>query len=250
MPRWLWVAIGTASIDPLDLARRRSRCSASRSRASAGDHLLRAGAGGHALGLDPGQRPRAALGGDRGAEEDVDLLGAACPLSGVVTVSRVAGGDRDLGAQAALALAHPLGDVGGEDLGLEGLAEHDLVDRLADDLLEARHVDAGLARVEVDEALEARRGRGSRSPSASTRITFSTPVTPTRERLTWVAGGQAWTSGAVGVSVSAGWPSAMKSKRPARRHRPIGESSRLYFAAGRSVGAGPPGRGRGLHRRQ
>ena len=67
---------------------------------------------------------------------------------------RVAGGDRDLGAQAALALAHPLGDVGGEHLGPERLAEHDLVDRLADDLLEAGHVDAGLARIEVDEALE------------------------------------------------------------------------------------------------
>ena len=77
-----------------------------------------------------------------------------CPLSGVVDRLRVAGGYRDLGAQAALALAHLLGDVGGEHLGFEGLAEDDLVDRLADDLLEARHVDAGLLRVEVDEALE------------------------------------------------------------------------------------------------
>src|SRR5262249_30244171 len=53
-----------------------------------------------------------------------------------------------------LALAHALGDMGGEDLGAEGLAEDDLVDRLGDDLLEARHVNARLARVEVDEALE------------------------------------------------------------------------------------------------
>ena len=75
------------------------------------------------------------------------------PLSGVVDGLRVARGQRDLGAQAVLALAHLLGDVGGEHLGLEGLAEDDLVDRLADDLLEARHVDAGLARFEVDEAL-------------------------------------------------------------------------------------------------
>ena len=67
---------------------------------------------------------------------------------------RVARRDRDLGPQPALALAHPLGDVGGEHLGAEGLAEDDLVDRLADDFLEARHVDAGLARIEVDEALE------------------------------------------------------------------------------------------------
>ena len=42
-----------------------------------GDHLLGAGAGGHPLGLDAGQRPRPPLGGDRGAEEDVDLLGAS-----------------------------------------------------------------------------------------------------------------------------------------------------------------------------
>jgi len=50
----------------------------------------------------------------------------------------VAGGEADLGAQAALALADALGDVGGELLGAEGgLAEDDLVDRLVDDLLEA-----------------------------------------------------------------------------------------------------------------
>ena len=47
----------------------------------AGDHLLRAGAGGHALGLDAGQRPGACLGVDRGAEEDVDLLRAAARSS-------------------------------------------------------------------------------------------------------------------------------------------------------------------------
>ena len=43
---------------------------------------------------------------------------------------------------------------GGERLGLEGLAEDHLVDRLVDDLLEARHVRALLVRAEVDEALE------------------------------------------------------------------------------------------------
>jgi hypothetical protein len=45
--------------------------------------------------------------------------------------------------------------VGGEGLGAEGrLAQDDAVDRLADDLLEAGHVDAGLTGVEVDEAFE------------------------------------------------------------------------------------------------
>ena len=121
--------------------------------AEPGDHLLGAGAGGHALGLDAGQRAGAVLGGDGGAEEAVDLLGRVAGRRRLHRL-RVARLDRDLGAAAALGLAHALGDVGGEDLGAEGLAEHDLVDRLADVLLEARHVDAGLARLEVDEALE------------------------------------------------------------------------------------------------
>ncbi len=152
MPRWLWVAIGTTSITC-------SICSGAEAlrgqpfAREAGDHLLRAGAGGHALGLDPGQGAGAALGGDRGAEEDVDLLRAPAAL-GSGDRLRVVGGDGDLGPQPALALAHLLGDVGGQHLGLEGLAQHHLVDRLADDLLEAGHVDAGLLRVEVDEALE------------------------------------------------------------------------------------------------
>ena len=152
MPRWLWVAIGTTSTIALDLLGPEALLGEPFA-GEPGDHLLRAGAGGHALGLDPGQGARAALGVDRGAEEDVDLLGALAALRRLRRL-RVAGGDRDLGAQPALALAHLLGDVGGQHLGLEGLAEHDLVDRLADDLLEARHVDAGLLGVEVDEALE------------------------------------------------------------------------------------------------
>jgi hypothetical protein len=44
--------------------------------------------------------------------------------------------------------------VRGERLGLEGLAEDDLVDRLVDDLLEARHVRALLLGREIDEAFE------------------------------------------------------------------------------------------------
>ena len=119
-----------------------------------GDHLLGAGAGGHALRLDPGQGAGATRRGDRGAIEDVDLLGLLAGLRRLHRL-RVAGRDRDLGSLAALPLAHLLGDVGGQHLGFERLAEDDLVDRLADDLLEAGHVDAGLLRVEVDEALEA-----------------------------------------------------------------------------------------------
>ena len=78
------------------------------------------------------------------------------PDDGRLLVLGIARPDRDLGAQAVLALAHALGDVRGERLGLEGLADHDLVDRLVHDLLEARHVHAGLLRVEVHVALERR----------------------------------------------------------------------------------------------
>ncbi len=64
----------------------------------------------------------------------------------------------DLGASRPLTLAHELGHVLGQRLGAErALPEHDFADRLVDDLLEARHVSALLARAEVDEALHSRR---------------------------------------------------------------------------------------------
>jgi hypothetical protein len=69
-------------------------------------------------------------------------------------VLREACRDRHLGAGPVLAVADALCDVRRERLRLERLAEDDLVDRLVDDLLEARHVRALLARSEVDEALE------------------------------------------------------------------------------------------------
>jgi hypothetical protein len=68
----------------------------------------------------------------------------------------VARRDLHLGAGAALALAHPLRDVGGERLRVECLGEHHLVDRLLHDLLEARHVRALLVPAEVHEAIELR----------------------------------------------------------------------------------------------
>ena len=89
------------------------------------DQALGAGAGGHALGLDPAQGAGAALGGDRGAEQRVDLLGGDAGDGGGDGLG-IAGGDPDLGAQPALALADPLGDVGGELLGAQRLAEDDL----------------------------------------------------------------------------------------------------------------------------
>ena len=56
-----------------------------------------------------------------------------------------------------LALAHQLGDVPRERLRAERrLGQHDLADRLVDDLLEARHVRALLLAAEIDEAGQAR----------------------------------------------------------------------------------------------
>ncbi len=152
MPRWLWVAIGDCVDDPVDVL----GVEALLGEADAGavlDQSLGAGAGGHALGLDAGQGAGAALGGDGGAEEGVELLGGEAGDRGGHGLG-VAGRDPDLGAEAALALADPLGDVRGKALGPERFAEDDGVDRLVDDLLEPGHVDAGLLGVEVDEALE------------------------------------------------------------------------------------------------
>jgi hypothetical protein len=70
-------------------------------------------------------------------------------------VLRVAGLEPDLGAARALPVADPLGDVHCERLGAEdALGEHDLADRVVDDLLEARHVRALLERPEIDKAVE------------------------------------------------------------------------------------------------
>ncbi len=96
------------------------------------------------------------LGADRAAVQRVQLL-RLDPGDGRRLVLGEARLDRHLGAARALALAHELRDVLGQRLGAERrLAEHDLADRLVDDLLEARHVRALLVGAELDHALEAR----------------------------------------------------------------------------------------------
>jgi hypothetical protein len=122
-----------------------------------GDELLRARAGGHPLRGDADHAARAPLGGDRHAVQRVDLLRVDARDGGRLVLG-VAGRDPHLGPPRALALAHQLGDALGEVLGAERrLAQHDLADRLVDDLLEARHVRALLVAGEVDEAVQARR---------------------------------------------------------------------------------------------
>ena len=155
-PRWLWVATGTWS-KMRSISSSVKPSATSRSRARAGDELLRARARGHALRGDADDAAGAALGRDRAAEERVDLLRRDA-RHGRGLLLGVARGDRHLGAQRVLALAHELGDAPGELLGAErGLAEDDLADRVVDDLLEARHVRALLLGAEVDDALQLRR---------------------------------------------------------------------------------------------
>ncbi len=155
-PRWLCVATGTASrIRSISSSSKPSVCR--RSRAEVGDELLRARACGDALGGDADQPAGAGLRADRRAVQRVQLLGLGAGDGGGLVLGE-ARLDRDLGAARALALADELRDVLGQRLGLERrLAEHDLADRLVDDLLEARHVRALLARPEIDHALEAGR---------------------------------------------------------------------------------------------
>ncbi len=85
-----------------------------------GEEPLGAGAGGHALGLDAGEGAGSPLGGDGDGVELVDLLRVEAGRGSLDGV-RVASLDPDLGAAAALALAHLLGDVRGEVLGAERL---------------------------------------------------------------------------------------------------------------------------------
>ena len=64
--------------------------------------------------------------------------------------------DRHLGAQRLLALEDVRGDVLCELLCEQGLADHDLLDRLPEQLRKAGHVHALLRRIQVDRALDVR----------------------------------------------------------------------------------------------
>ena len=64
--------------------------------------------------------------------------------------------DSHLGADPSLTVDDVPRDVLRQLLDEEGLADHDLVDRLPEELGEAGHVHALLARVEVDEAVDLR----------------------------------------------------------------------------------------------
>ena len=155
-PRWLWVATGTRREDPLDLLLGEFLARAAAPRARAAMSSCAHGQAVMPVADDADGAPRAVLEGDGAAVQRVDLLRLHARHRRRLVLG-VARRDRHLGARGALARAHELGDVLGERLGPERrLAQHDLADRLVDDLLEARHVRALLVAVEVDEAVEAR----------------------------------------------------------------------------------------------
>ena len=94
-------------------------------------------------------------------------------------------------------------DVLRELLDEQRLADHDLVDRLVEELGEAGHVDAFLRRVEIDVALD-RCGDERSPPPWRIRTAFSTPVTPARERLILTSGVEACRSWLNSLSRSCG----------------------------------------------
>ena len=79
-------------------------------------------------------------------------------------LDRIAGGDPYLGPERVLPRDDVTGDVLGQALDEEHLPDHDLVDRLVEQLREARHVHALARRVEVDEAVDL--GRDERVAAA------------------------------------------------------------------------------------
>src|SRR4029450_13158740 len=106
--------------------------------------------------LDPDQSPHSRLRGRCDADQADHLLRGQ-PRDGRRALDRVPSRDPDLGAQSLLALDDVTRDVLREHLDEERLPDHDLVDRLLEELGEARHVNALLSWVEVDGALDLRR---------------------------------------------------------------------------------------------
>ncbi len=103
--------------------------------------------------LDSHDAPHALLGGGCDPEEPDHLLGREL-RDGCGALDRIARGDSHLGAECALPADDVAGDVLRQDLDQERFADDDLLDRLLEELGEARHVDALLGAVEVDGALD------------------------------------------------------------------------------------------------
>ena len=117
----------------------------------AANEPLRTRAGHDPGGLDADDAAHASRRRAGDADEGRDLLRRE-PGDGCAARERVLRLDPNLGAQRVLTVDDVPGDVLGEGLHEERLADHDLVDRLAEQLGEPRHMDAFLRGVEVDGA--------------------------------------------------------------------------------------------------
>src|SRR5919198_3479357 len=106
------------------------------------------------LDADEPSRPALRGGGDPDQRDHFlrrELRHGRAPLE------RITSRDVHLGAPRALPLDYVPRDVLRELLDEERLADHDLLDRLLEQLRKARHVDALLRRIEVDGAVDLRR---------------------------------------------------------------------------------------------
>ena len=165
MPRWLWVAIGTTSrirsislvvealVEQAVRARARRPAPARRGRRSSPGPRRRSASACRAR-----RRPRCRRGRRSPA--------CRCRVSGAGLCLRVAGGDRDLGAQrrpGARAPSRRRGRRGPRP----GTASPSTTSSIASPTISSKRdmCDARLVGVEVDEALELARRRGSRAPS-------------------------------------------------------------------------------------
>ena len=119
------------------------------------DEPLRAGAGVDSRRLDADDPASCPLRGGREPDQRNELLGPETG-HGRPPLERILGDDLDLGAQRALAFDDLRGDAGGELLDQERFLDHDLLDRLLEQLREARHVHALLRRIEIDGAIDVR----------------------------------------------------------------------------------------------
>ena len=141
--------------DPLDVELVEARLAEPLGRVLAHEPL-RARAGVDPGRLDPDDPPRPLGGGRRQADQRDHLLRRQ-PRHRRFPLERIPRDDSHLGPQRALAAHDVRGDVLGQALDQQRLADHHLLDRLREELREARHVHALLARVEIDGAVDVRR---------------------------------------------------------------------------------------------
>ena len=181
--------------DPLDVADLEAGLEQALARARA-DEPLRARAGVDPRRLDADDAARPGLRRRRDAAQRHHLLrreaGHRRPA-----VDRPLRADPDLRLQRLLALHDPARDVLGEDLDEQRLALDDDVDRLLEELGEARHVDALLVGGEVDRAVDDRRHHRLRVAAADAHRLLNPADPAAFESASAISGDDAWRSSSI-----------------------------------------------------